>query len=81
LPQKLAEGVYVVGSGNTGSAITMGIFGVAYMAIVAALTMSLKLPHASAVSEYESYVTQGPRKTDLSSLPGNVNHYVALKTD
>jgi hypothetical protein len=46
LPYKLEEGVYIVGTGNTGAAFALACLGGLYTGIMFLSAFTIKLPHA-----------------------------------
>jgi MFS family permease len=51
LPYDLQEGLYIVGSGNTGAAESLAVMGAAYFAVMAASAYAIRKPHPSFVPE------------------------------
>jgi hypothetical protein len=51
LPYDLQEGLYVVGTGNTGAAEALAVMGAAYFAIMATSAFVIRKPHPSFVPE------------------------------
>lgn len=49
----MAEGVYVVGSGNTGAALAFGIMGLIYGGLIGASSLIFKYPHPNVEKKYK----------------------------
>ncbi|KRX06406.1 Major facilitator superfamily domain, general substrate transporter [Pseudocohnilembus persalinus] len=72
--EHLQEGLYIVGTGNTGAAAALGILGVAYTGIMLASSMAIKQPPVG-------YVPKGFDPSLVQSVTKlNVNHMDVFKT-
>jgi MFS family permease len=69
VPYDLSEGLYLVGSGDTGAATALATLGAAYFAVIMASSLAIKNPHPTYVPE-SMMVTNGDNKTAPVVAPG-----------
>lgn len=73
LPYDLQEGVYLVGSGNTGLASSLAVFGGLYFTVMMTSAFVLKYPSAKYLEKFKSLEAG-------SGAQNNVTHITAIKT-
>lgn len=66
IPYDLSEGLYIAGSGNTGTAAALATISVAYAGVIIASSLAIKNPHPNYVPDA---MVAAPRETQKAAAP------------
>ena len=78
IPYDLAEGVYVVGTGNSGAAAALGCMGATYLCMMLASAATIRKPHPSYVPD--GYTPPEPAEDGSGGEQLNLNPRNAIRT-